>query len=295
MNATVDVVCSARNAGNQFAATIDSVLSQTFRDFRLIIFDDGSDDAFTIQIAKETTAQDNRVVVHRNTLSLGLTANLVRGVNDSNAEFIARIDAGDLWLPEKLERQLAVVRKDGNIVVLGTQCKYISAGGEVLGRSYFAEKDVDIRETFRNGKGVFTHSSILFRRVLNYRPEFQYSQDLDLYLRASELGQLRCLPESLTLCLIDPDGLTLKRKYLQRKFQSLAYRSHFSRARGEGDIELRVRDTQLERLCWDLAMPFYRRYMQARTNRQSPLIWGFYLALALLLFPPLLADYVRRL
>ncbi len=295
MNATVDVFCSAKNAGKQFAATIDSVLSQTFRDFRLIIFDDGSDDAFTTRVAKETTARDDRVMVHRNTLSLGLTANLVRGVNDSNAEFIARIDAGDLWLPEKLERQLAVAREDGNIVVLGTQCKYISAGGEVLGRSYFAEKDVDIRETFRNGKGVFTHSSILFRRILNYRSEFLYSQDLDLYLRASELGRLRCLPESLTLCLIDPDGLTLKRKYLQRKFQSLAYRSHFARARGEGDIELRVRDTQLERLCWNLAIPFYRRYMQARTNQRSPLIWGLYLALALLLFPPLLADYVRRL
>lgn len=291
---TVDVICSVKNGGAQFAATIDSVLNQTFQDFRFVIIDDGSDDGETVRVAGEAAARDGRVVVHRNAVSQGLTANLVEHVDRSDAIYIARIDAGDMWLPEKLERQIAVMVADKEVVILGTQCDYVTLDGNIIGRSRFGEGDRVIRKAFKSGQGIFTHSSILFRRTINYRPEFKYSQDLDLYLRASELGRLQCMREPLTLCLISPDGLTLKRKYLQRKYQALAYRSHFSRANAGKEIDLRVSDRWLERSCWNVAMPFYHRYINARTNKQSVLVWGVYLALSLILFPPLLGDYLRR-
>lgn len=291
---TVDVICSVKNGGAQFAATIGSVLDQTFRDFRFFIVDDGSNDGETARVTGEAAARDERVVVHRNTISQGLTANLVKYVDQSNAAYIARIDAGDMWLPDKLERQMAVMVADKEIVILGTQCDYVTPNGKVIGRSRFGEDDPVIRRAFKSGQGIFTHSSILFRRTINYRPEFKYSQDLDLYLRASELGRLQCMREPLTLCLISPDGLTLKRKYLQRKYQALAYRSHFSRANEGKEIDLRVTDRWLERSCWNVAMPFYHRYINARTNKQSVLVWGIYLVLSLIFFPPLLGDYLRR-
>ncbi|MDP3514174.1 MAG: glycosyltransferase [Sulfuritalea sp.] len=291
----VDVICSAKNGGAQFAETISSVLNQTFRDFRFVIVDDGSDDGETARIADDAAARDGRVSVHHNAISLGLTANLVKYVDKSKAEFIGRIDAGDMWLPDKLEKQVATMSQEKNIVILGTQCDYVTPDGRIIGRSRFGEDDHVIRKAFKSGQGIFTHSSILFRRRINYRLEFRYSQDLDLYLRASELGRLYCMREPLTLCLISPDGLTLKRKYLQRKYQALAYRSHFSRTNGGKEVDLRVTDGWLERFCWNNAMPFYHRYINARTNKQSVLVWGAYLAVALILFPPLLGDYLRRL
>lgn len=292
---TVDVICSAKNGGAQFAATVDSILAQTFGGFRFIIVDDGSDDGETARIADAAAARDGRVIVHHNTISQGLTANLVKFVALSRADFIARIDAGDMWLPNKLEKQVVVMTQDERIVILGTQCDYVAPDGRIIGRSRFGEDDHVIRKAFRSGQGIFTHSSILFRRTINYRDEFRYSQDLDLYLRASEVGRLQCMGEPLTLCLISPDGLTLKRKYLQRKYQAMAYRSHFSRAERGVEIDLRVTEWWIERASWNLAMPFYHRYVNARTNKQSVLVWGAYLAMALILFPPLLGDYLRRL
>lgn len=292
--ALVDVICSARNAGAQLAITIESVLSQSFGDFRLVIIDDGSDDEVTGRVIEQAAARDRRVLSLRNSESRGLTANLVCAVSDSDAEFIARIDAGDIWRPHKLDQQVSAMRADNSLVMVGTQCDYVARDGTVLGRSNFAEKDEEIREAFVTGKGIFTHSSILFRRVVNYRPEFRYSQDLDLYLRASESGRLMCLPEALTECLIDATGITLRRKYLQRKYQALAYRSYFSRRRGRGEIDLNVTDGRLERGLWHLSMPFYRRYIEARTRNKGAAVWGAYLAASLILFPPLLLDYVKR-
>lgn len=295
MAETVDIICSARNAGPGFSEMIDSVLAQSFRDYRLIIFDDGSDDGFTTRIATEAAARDDRVIVHRNVTSAGLTANLVRGVADSNAEFIARIDAGDLWRPEKLNRQIAAMLEDTSLVVLGTQCEYVSPQGKVLGRSRFAQSDEAIRVAIKRRMGILSHPSIVFRRVLNYRPEFIYSQDLDLYLRASELGRLGCLGDALTICLISRDGITLTRNYLQRKYGALAYRSHYSRIRGGRDVALRVGDSGLEKTFWRIARPFYQRYIDARLEGRPPLVWGAYLAISLILFPPLLIDYARKL
>lgn len=291
----VDVICSVKNGGIQFTTTINSVLSQTFRRFRLIIIDDGSDDGATARIAHDAAAHDERVVVHHNQISQGLTANLVKYVDQSSALYIARIDSGDMWLPEKLAKQVAAMTYDEDIVVLGTQCAYVAPDGRVIGQSKFGEDDQAIRRAIRTGNGVLSHPSILFRRTVNYRPEFRYSQDLDLYLRASEIGRLGCLGEPLTLCLIDPEGLTLRRKYLQRKYQSLAYRSHSARVDGRKEVDFQVTDGRFERAWWGVAMPFYHRYMNARTKHQPTLVWGAYLAMALILFPPLLGDYLKRL
>jgi len=291
----IDVICSVKNGGLQFAATINSVLNQSCFEFRFVIIDDGSDDGVTGEIADTAASYDNRIVVFHNAVSQGLTANLVKHVEKSNAVYIARIDAGDTWLPGKLARQLKVMQDNQNIVVLGTQCVYVSPDGESLGSSRFAEADNAIRANMLSENGVFSHSTIMFRNIINYRYEFRYSQDYDLYLRASEIGHLFCLSEQLINCSIDTTGLTVKNKYLQRKYQTLALRSHISRTRSGEDIPLVVSDHALERACWSLAMRHYYRYITSRTRRQPPIFWIIHLGLAMLLFPPLFGDYFRRL
>ena len=291
----VDVICCVKNGGDQFTATIESVLSQTFQNFRFIIVNDGSTDEITVQILKTAEANDSRIIVYHNPVSRGLTANLFIQVKQSNADFIARIDAGDTWLPEKLTKQISVMQNDPSTILLGTQCAYVSRDGESLGVSRFGEDDQAIRKDMSIGNGVLSHPSILFRRSINYRMEFYYSQDLDLYLRASTMGRLRCLNEPLTVCLIDPDGLTLRRKYLQRKYQSLAYRSHKSLMTNGREINLSVSDRAFERKWWALVMPVYHRYMSSRIKKRSAIVWGTYLTAALILFPPLLGDYSKRL
>jgi len=295
MSCAVDIICSARNAGIQFAATIDSVLAQTYRDFRLIIIDDGSTDDHTKRIAQHAAIKDERVAVHRNDQSLGLTVNLVNHVARSQADFIARIDAGDRWLDTKLEKQLCVMRDSPDLLVLGTQCEYVSGTGERLGKSRLGESDEDLRTAIEQRRGVFTHPSIIFRRAINYRRQFLYSQDLDLYLRASEKGKLQCLSEALTLVLIDPNGITLEKKYLQRQYGNLAYRCQKARIQGVEEPPLTVRDNACERQLWRCARPFYQRYIAGRNQGKSTLVWGAYLLLSLLIFPPLIGDYLRKL
>ena len=181
------------------------------------------------------------------------------------------------------------------MIIVGTQCAYIDENSNYVGQSRFAEEHLEIMNAINRRRGVFEHSSIIFRRLLNYRLEFKMAQDLDLYLRASTAGNLHCLNETLTFCKIKRSGLTIQKRYVQRKYQELAYRSHYATTKTGTDIKLEIKVLAIERLLWFYAQPFYENYIIARTAKRSPLVWASYLILTLIIYPPLIKDYLRKI
>ena len=291
----VDVICGVYNPRADFSKTVNSVLNQSYRSLRLVIIDDGSTIHAARRLLEDIAQQDPRITVINRENNVGLTLNLYEQVQCSSADFIARIDAGDYWSPKKLSRQIALLDSQPAVIVVGTQCVYVDDSNKEVGQSWFAEQHQEIINAIVNRRGVFEHSSIIFRRNLNYRPEFKMSQDLDLYLRASSAGDLHCMNEVLTYCQINQSGLTIQKRYLQRKYQKLAYRSHHMMTKFNTEVKLEVKELAIERLLWSFAQPFYGNYVTARTGKRPKLIWASYLLLTLVIYPPLIIDYVLKI
>ena len=294
-SAQVDVICCVFNPGPDLDSTIDSVLSQTYKNLRLVIVDDGSNCGLVRERLEGYAQTDSRVELVLNAENRGLTYNLVEQVKLSRAEYIGRIDSGDTWHSDKLDKQVKTLNREEDLVVVGTQCRYVEMLGGEVGSSWFAESHEEIMNSIDFQVGIFEHSSILFRRVINYRSEFKMSQDLDLYLRAKRIGKLCCLPEYLTTCRINSSGLTIKKRYIQRKYQQLAYKSSRAVEKDGCDVNLQVKSNYFESWLWARAEPFYLSYVIARTNNRPVVYWIFSLMITLIIYPPLITDYMLKL
>ncbi len=123
--AEVSIITPAHNAENFLPETIDSVLDQTFRDWELIVVDDCSTDR-TFEIASAYAAKDPRVRVLRNEVNSGVAATRNRGLEVASGDYIAFVDSDDLWLPEKLEKQLRFMKEKGVVFSYTDYQKYVT-------------------------------------------------------------------------------------------------------------------------------------------------------------------------
>ncbi len=296
-SAKISVIMSNYNGEKKLSQTIESILKQTLQEFELIIIDDGSSDN-SIEIIKKYNDERIKLIINEN--NLGLTKNLIKGVNQSKAKYIARIDVGDYWDGSKLEKQYNFLENNPDYVICATQANYFDKNG-VVNKSWFSVNDKDIRKRFISHEGIFEHSSIMFRNIINYRKQFIYSQDLDLYLRISFFGKLYCIDEPLTYSEINLNGITLKKRYLQRQYQKWAYKFYNQRLkRGSDDIDdgviqiISIRDTKIDKIFNNISMIFYRKYVFNRTLKRNIVFWLFPLGLSLIIYPPYLVDYIKK-
>lgn len=295
----VSVVMSAYNSAAKVRTTIESVLRQTFTDFEFLMLDDCSRDD-TLAVLEEYARKDSRLRVLPNTVNIGLTRNLIRGVDEARGEYVARIDAGDAWLPEKLGKQVAFLDARPDYVLCASQVSFIM-GGQPLGPSDFATEDEELRWRLFNRKGFLSHSTIVFRNILNYRRQFRYSQDLDLYTRLAFLGKLHCLPEELVIFEVGDAGITMDSKFLQRQYQIHGYRLFLQRFRSghdeldvNPDADLPVRTSTFEKKLCQLGIFFFRRFIKHKLRRAPAPIWLAFFLLSLFVYPPFLKDYGLR-
>jgi glycosyltransferase involved in cell wall biosynthesis len=210
----VSVVMSVYNGAEVARASIESVLAQEGPAMELVVVDDGSTDA-TPAILDEIARSEARVRILRQD-NAGLTRALIRGCAAARGRYLARQDAGDLFLPGKLARQVRAfeAHPDAALVSCGTQ--FVGPRGEVL---YELASDAgDATEQLRaldvdRIRGPFGHGSVLFRRDLyervgGYRADFYFGQDLDLWIRLAEAGRHIVLPEILFQALFTPGSIS---------------------------------------------------------------------------------------
>jgi glycosyltransferase involved in cell wall biosynthesis len=189
----ISVVLPAYNAERFLRAAIESVLNQTFRDFELIVIDDGSTDQ-TLAMARIFEALDSRVrvITHQN---MGMGASLNEAIATAKYQWIARMDADDVMLPNRLEHQLQFVQNNPDIAVAGSWIQYIDERGRLIGKRCHPlfRRDQVQREIQGNKLLPLTHPSVLIRKSAfeaagGYRPQFWPSDDLDLWPRIAERG-----------------------------------------------------------------------------------------------------------
>ena len=127
----VSVVMPVFNSGRTLSVAIESICRQTFTDWELLVLDDGSDDE-SLEIARVAAASDDRVkpipLDHT-----GLAGTLIRGLELATGEFVARMDADDISLPNRFEKQVAFLRQNPDVAVVGGAAELFSDQGD-LGR-----------------------------------------------------------------------------------------------------------------------------------------------------------------
>jgi glycosyltransferase involved in cell wall biosynthesis len=219
----VSVVLPVRDGAPYIAASIESILNQTLSDLELIVVDDGSRDQ-SPEIIAQIAARDGRIRVLRQE-GAGIVPALQAALAVAEAELVARMDADDLALPERLERQLSALRNHPQSAVVGAACELIDRRGMPLRQQQYPTSPEAIRKALSSGNCI-AHPTVLMRKkavldVGGYRAQFLLCEDYDLWLRLSEHYDLLNLPEPLLKYRVHP-GQTTWRSHEQRIVSELA-------------------------------------------------------------------------
>jgi glycosyltransferase involved in cell wall biosynthesis len=171
---------------------MDSILAQTFFDFEFVIVDDGSTDD-TDNILHSYT--DSRIIMLKNEESIGLTRSLNLGLNKTQGEYIARMDADDISLSHRLTAQVCFLDQNPQVGVVGTAACLIDPNntlGQIVQYPEYHDVLQWIMCFFEN---PIIHPSVMFRSSLvkslgGYNETYQTSQDYELWHRALKITQL---------------------------------------------------------------------------------------------------------
>jgi glycosyltransferase involved in cell wall biosynthesis len=214
----ISVVMSVYNGAYSLRETMDSVLSQEGADLEFIVVNDGSTDA-TGEILAEYAARDGRIMALSQD-NQGLTRALIAGCAQARGKYIARQDCGDVSLPGRLARQRVILDAEPAVVMVSCATRFVGPCDEEL---YTVAQ---LSETLEKGLGELRaesvcgpshHGSTMFRRstyeqVGRYRAFFPVAQDLDLWIRFSEVGQCCAMPEVLYRAKLAPGSISATRR-----------------------------------------------------------------------------------
>jgi glycosyltransferase involved in cell wall biosynthesis len=215
MNPEISVVMAVYNGGDFLKKSISSILGQTFKNFELIIVNDGSTDG-SLNIISTFSNNDDRIVVINNIKNQGLTKSLNLGCKKAKGEYIARQDADDISIETRLDEQLSFMSNAHDIVLLGSRVNEINGKHKVLGR-YFNEEEIVKRIKLQN---PLIHSSVLikakvFKSIGFYNESYRTSQDFDAWIRLSKIGKICMLNRPLVNYYINENSISNKTKYKQ--------------------------------------------------------------------------------
>ena len=143
----ISIITPVYNAEKFLEKTLISIQNQTFQNFEVLLVDDGSTDQ-SGQICDEWSRKDNRFkVIHQQ--NRGVVAARNAGIRAAQGEFIAFLDADDLWLPEKLEKQIAFMKEEGCNLSY-TAYRFIDESGNILKEYYPHRTQVNYRQLLRS-------------------------------------------------------------------------------------------------------------------------------------------------
>ncbi len=190
------------NAEKYVGEAIESILNQTFADFEFLIFNDGSTDK-SAKIIQSYAEKDKRIVFYDYQKNTGLVDMLNKGIDKSQGKYIARMDADDISLPQRFEKQVSFMEKNEDIGVCGTWFTVFENHVEnILNTIKQPEQDSDIKIAILHycplGHPTIMAKTSLFKNNL-YDQDFYPAEDYELWARLIPITKFHNIQESLLL------------------------------------------------------------------------------------------------
>jgi hypothetical protein len=213
----VSVLIPVRNCASYLDEALESLATQTFTDFEIVIVDNGSSDG-TAEVIAAWARREPRLRAFRLDRP-GLSESLNFAASKARAPLLARLDGDDIAYPGRLERQIGAMAERPRLGLLGSAAELIDSRGRYVGALDRPTGDSALRKFLETGCG-FVHSSVMMRREAfeaagGYRKGLNVAEDYDLWLRMAEVTELANLPERLVRYRLHTASNTARRPVRQ--------------------------------------------------------------------------------
>lgn len=205
----ISVLLPAYNAEKYIRESVESILAQTYPHFELLVIDDGSDDKTAEIVA---SIKDARLKLIRNPQNLGLIKTLNRAVSLAQGAYIARMDADDISLPERLEKQLNLLQANSELILCGTSVYVFSDKKTVQTTAPTTHNAILWKMLYQT---PFVHPSIMLNTKKTgthfyYDQNYPHCEDYELFVRLAKVGKMANLPEPLYRYRRHPESVSIK-------------------------------------------------------------------------------------
>ena len=205
--AHVSVCIPAHNYGRFLGDAIGSVLAQTYRDFELVVFDNGSSDD-TPRLLREYQQRDPAIRCVRSDAPLPIAASFNRALALGTGELVKILCADDWLAPRALEESVAALARHPGAALAATGRLLVGESGSAVGVERYAPTPRLVEGASAIGRCLFgtnyvgEPSAVLFRRRLagsGFDPRYPHLLDMELWFRLLEQGALACIPDPLAM------------------------------------------------------------------------------------------------
>lgn len=199
-NPLVSVIIPMYNAEKTIETSINSIFNQTYKDYEIIIINDGSKDKSKEIVEKIINNNKDKKILLINKENGGVSSARNFGIKNANGEYIAFLDSDDEWLPEKLEKQADILIKNKEIDFIG--CNRNNEKTSVLLKKFDRLKKIEFNDILLK---MFpqTSTAVIKKNVFNeigfYDEKQRYLEDGNLWLRIIAKKNCYMMPESLVL------------------------------------------------------------------------------------------------
>jgi hypothetical protein len=213
MNPLISVILPIYNGSAYARQAIESILNQTERNFELLLCDDGSTDG-SLEIQQKLAKSDSRIRLFQ-TQRTKLFGVCNKMLAEARGEFLARMDHDDLSAPQRFEEEIALLRSDAQLAVVGTWLYIIDPQGRRICNYFPPTDDANLQELCLNGHCPINEPSSmmrteLVRKVGGWRTDIGVCGDVDLWLKLGEVGKLGMVPKPLQYYRYHPESQSHK-------------------------------------------------------------------------------------
>lgn len=213
----VSVVIPCYNAEKYIKESVYSIINQTYNKLEIICVDDCSTDN-TLKILKEIARKDQRVIILQNPENLKISKTLNRGIEHSSGEYIARMDADDIALPVRIEKQIEFLEANPQIGLCGACCEKIDATGKHIGYMRYPLKHEELKSALLF-TSVFIHPTVVFRKKifneLGGYEDLMPVEDFEYWIRIVQHFQVANLTDVLLKYRWHGDNVTVNQNIMR--------------------------------------------------------------------------------
>jgi len=240
----ISVLMSVYNQEQYIAASVRSILEQSYSHFELLIIDDGSTDR-TPDILQQLARLDSRVMVWQQS-NEGLTASLNKLIERAQGDMLARLDGDDIAYPNRLERQVDYLSRYPMVGVVSCWTQVVNIRDRAMFCLCCPDNHEQISALLNAGYNPIVHSSVMIRRELlveqTIRYRLHYLQDFDLWLRL--LGQTRfgAVQELLLVSRDHTQRMSARNQSVRLRVHKLIEEMHRARCQGVPEPDWQQRE-----------------------------------------------------